>query len=123
MNWVKKHKLPAVKAIKYNNCPCLEIDNLWHTLYSIFNLAQTCQINVDILEEILDKPSECWPSFSKEKFIKSITKYNNSSASGPDKLSWSYLKCIINDEVCLEKIISIANMCFVLGLCVMNQRP
>ena len=44
MNWIKKHKLPAVEAIKYNNHLCLEIDNLWHALYSTFNLAQNCQL-------------------------------------------------------------------------------
>jgi len=77
MNWVKKHKLPAVEAIKYNNCPCLEIDDLWHALHSTFNLAQNCQIDVDILEEIPDKLSKCWLSFSKEEFIKSIAECNN----------------------------------------------
>ena len=87
MNWVKKHTLPVVKAVKYSNCPCLEINNLWHTLHFTFNLAQNCQINIDILEEISDKPSEYWLSFLKEEFIKSITKCNNSFTPGPDKLS------------------------------------
>ena len=29
MNWVKKRKLPAIKSIKYNGYPCLEIKDLW----------------------------------------------------------------------------------------------
>ena len=33
MNWVNKCKLLAVKVIKFNNQPCLEIDNLWNILY------------------------------------------------------------------------------------------
>ena len=28
MNWVNKHKLPAIKMIKYNGQPCLELDYL-----------------------------------------------------------------------------------------------
>jgi len=28
MNWVKKHKLPAIEAIKYNSRPCLKIKDL-----------------------------------------------------------------------------------------------
>jgi len=28
MNWVKKRKLPAIEAIKYNRQPCLKINNL-----------------------------------------------------------------------------------------------
>ena len=31
---------------------------------------------------------------------------------GPNKLSWYYLKIIVNDSVCLSKIIDIANTCF-----------
>ena len=42
--------------------------------------------------------------------------YNNLFASSPDKLSWSYLKCIINNKVCLENIISITNTYFELEL-------
>ena len=29
MNWVNKHKLLTIKAIKYNGCPCLKIKDLW----------------------------------------------------------------------------------------------
>jgi len=87
MNWVKKRNLSVVEAIKYNNCPCLEINNLWHALYSIFNLAQNCHVNIEILDEISDKSPKEWPSFSKKKFTKAITKYNNSSTPGSDKLS------------------------------------
>jgi len=40
INWVKKRKLPAIKAIKYNRQPCLELNNLWQALYESFNSAQ-----------------------------------------------------------------------------------
>jgi len=40
MNWVNKQKLLAIEAIKYNNCPCLEIKELWQALHSTFNMAQ-----------------------------------------------------------------------------------
>jgi len=29
MNWVNKQKLPAIEAIKYNDQPCLTIEDLW----------------------------------------------------------------------------------------------
>ena len=31
---------------------------------------------------------------------------------GPNKISWYHLKIIVNDSVCLSKIIDIANTCF-----------
>ena len=79
MNWVKKCKLPVVKAVKYNNCPCLNINDLWLTLYLISNMAQNQQVNIDILDEIPDKYSTDWPPFSEEEFIRSTAKYNNLS--------------------------------------------
>jgi len=115
INWVRKRNLPTVKAIKYNDCPCLEINDLWHTLHSTFNMAQDYYINIEILEEISDKTLEEWSSFSREEFMKAIAKCNNLSVPRPDKLSWGYQKCIIKNEVCLGKIISIANACFELG--------
>ena len=78
-------------------------------------MAQDWQFNADILNEIPDKHSTSWPPFSKEEFTRSIAKCSNSSTPGPDKLSWSYLKIIIKDNSCLEKIISIADACFELG--------
>ena len=39
MNQVNKCKILAVKAVKYNGCLCLEINNLWYALYSSFNIA------------------------------------------------------------------------------------
>ena len=56
MNWVKNHKLTAIKAIQYNGWSCLELDNLWQALHLLFNLAQNYQINPDLLEEISNKP-------------------------------------------------------------------
>jgi len=56
-----------------------------------------------------------WPTFSKEEFILALANCNNSSASGPDKLSWSHLKTIFKDDNYLNVIIRIANACIEVG--------
>ena len=56
-----------------------------------------------------------WASFSKEELKQAIVKYNDSSAPGPDKLSWRHLKIIIKQDKCLTNIINIANVCINLG--------
>ena len=86
MSWVNKYKLPAIESIKYDNQQCLEIKDLWNALYSTFNKALHHQVNVKVLNGIDDKPILPWPSFSKEKFRLTLSKCNNSSAPGPDKL-------------------------------------
>ena len=115
MNWVNKQKLPAIKTIKYNNQLCFEINNLWHILHSSFNTAHHCFINKRVLDEILAFPTAQWNGFSEEEFIIAITKCNNTFASRPDKLSWSHLKHILKDKICLYNVIKIANSCFDLG--------
>jgi len=111
MKWVNKCKLPTIESIKYNNCQCLKIDNLWNALHSTFNTALHCQVDVDILDEITDKPISSWPTFLKEEFRLALANCNNSFAPGPDKLSWSHLKTILKDDDCLNVIISIDNAC------------
>ena len=115
MNWINKKKLPAIKTIKYNDQQCLDIGNLWNTLHFTFNTALNHQVNVDILNEITDKPVVSWLTFSKEEFRSAISSCNNLSAPGPDKLLWSYLKTILKDNDCLNFIINIANTCIELG--------
>ena len=44
-----------------------------------------------------------------------IEKCNNSSAPGPDKLTWRHLKSIIRSEECICKLIDIANVYIDLG--------
>ena len=111
MNWVNKHKLPTIEAIKYNDQQCFDIDDLWNVLHSMFNTALHCQVDVKIFDEIPEKLTSLWPSFSKEEFRIAIANCNNTSIPGPDKLSWSHLKIILKDNKCLGIINCIANVC------------
>jgi len=40
-----------------------------------------------------------------------INKCNNLLASGPDRISWKHLKCVIKDDKCLSNIVNITNAC------------
>ena len=71
--------------------------------------------NIDVLDELADKPILPWPTFSKEEFRLVLVNCNNSSVPGPDKLSWSYLKIILKDDDCLNLIVNIANACIEVG--------
>jgi len=104
MNWVKKRKLLATEAIKYNGSSCLSPDSLWTALHISFNTALHRQVNVDILNEIEHKPCQIWNPFSKFEFRSAIQKCMDTSAPGPDRMSW-----------CHWKIINIANACINLG--------
>ena len=115
MNWVKKHKLPAIKAIQYEEHSYIKLEDLWITLHNSFNSAQTREINIHVLDEIPNKPMRSWNPFSKQELINTIEKCNNSSAPGPDKLTWNHIKSIIRNEDCVFKLIDITNTCINLG--------
>ena len=115
MNWVKKRKLPATEAIKYNGSPCLSPNSLWNTLYNSFNTALHCQVDLSILNEVECKPCQIWNPFSRYEFKSAIHKCIDTSAPGPDKVSWRHWKLIFKNDDCLSKIINIANTCINLG--------
>ena len=115
MNWINKHKLSTIKTIKYNDQQCLDINNLWNALHSTFNTALHQQVDINILDEITNKPISLWPAFSKEEFRFALSSCNNFSALGPDKLTQSYLKSILKDDECLNIIIHITNTCIEVG--------
>jgi len=52
INWINKHKMLAIEAIKYNNQLCLNIDNLWQALHLSFNTALHHSVNTSVLDEI-----------------------------------------------------------------------
>jgi len=49
-------------------------------------MALHCQVDVNILDKIADKPTSPWPAFSKEEFRQAIINCNNSSALKPSPL-------------------------------------
>ena len=115
MNWISRCKLPAIKAIKYNGRPCLSPESLWEALHNIFNTTLSCQVDSNILSEIKHKSTFCWSSFSKKEFKQAISKCNDSSLPGLNKLTWHHLKSIIKQDNCLVNIINITDSCINLG--------
>jgi len=115
MNWVKKRKLPATEAIKYNDTPCLTPESLWLALHNSFNTALHRQVNTSVLNKVECKPRQTWPPFSRFEFTSAISKCVDSSAPGPDKMTWCYWKLITKNDECLSRIINIADACINLG--------
>jgi len=115
MNWISRCKLPAIKAIKHNDRPCLSPESLWDTLHSTFNTVLNRQTNLNILGEIEHKATSRWYPLSKEEFNQAISKCNDLSATGPDNLTWRHLKSIVKQDECLVNIINIADSCINLG--------
>ena len=105
INWVKKHKLPAVEAIQYEGCLCIKLKDLWNAFYKSFNSTQERKVDIYFLDKIPNKPT------AKNKLINVIEKCNNLFVLGLDKLTWSHIKSIIRNNDCICKFIDIADVC------------
>ena len=111
MNWVRKKSMPAIESISYENRPCNTLPDLWHALHYSYNSAENRSIDIRFLNEIPQASPIKWPAFSKQEFRDAIAKCSSSSAPGPDHISWRHLKTLFSSDLCLEKIVNIANAC------------
>jgi len=81
----------------------------------MFNTAQHCHVESNVLNELESYSSLPWAQFVEEEFASSLLKCSNMSTLGPDKLSWRHFKIILKDKTCLRNIITIADTCIKLG--------
>ena len=79
-------------------------------LHISFNSAQNHQIDLQLLEELPNKEITIWVLFSSNELRSIIEKYNNTSTSRPNKLSWKHFKRITRDNIYLRKFIDITNI-------------
>jgi len=111
MSWVKKKALLAISTITYEGQPCNTLPSLWNTLHNLYNSAANRPVNTDILNHAPQSSTIEWPPFSKQEFRDAIAKCSSSSTPGPDHVSWRHLKPVIADDICLERVVDIANAC------------
>jgi len=69
----------------------------------------SCEVDLYLLDEIPDREPVNWTSFARKELINAIEKYNNSSAPGPDKLTWGHIKKIVRSKEYITRLIVIAN--------------
>ena len=115
INWVKKCKLPAIKALQFNRWLCVKLEDIWQVLYYMFNLAQNWQINLWLLDEVPAKPIYEWLSFFKTELRDAIKKCSSLSMSESNHILWYHFKILTTNNKCVTNFINIANECINLG--------
>jgi len=114
ISWVKQRKLPAVEAIRYQGLPCNSLPDLWHALHSSYNAVANRSVQLSILDDVPCLVPQPWVSFSILEMSKALKACSNVSASGPDYITWHYLKSILADNICASGILSLAQSCITL---------
>ena len=73
------------------------------------------KVDLYLLAKIPDRNPITWTLFTREELINIIEKCKNSSAPGPNKLTWSHIKKITKSKECITRLINITNACIKLG--------
>ncbi|CAA7264613.1 unnamed protein product [Cyclocybe aegerita] len=115
MEWVKQHKLPPCEAIQNGDQPCHDMDNLWDALHGMYNLASGREYNASVLDELSDEPVHEWANFSEHELLSALKGCSNSSAPGPDHVTWVHLKELLKDKHVPVLFIVLANTCLQVG--------
>ncbi|CAA7265986.1 unnamed protein product [Cyclocybe aegerita] len=114
MEWVK-HKLPPCEAIRNGDQPCHDMDDLWDTLHGTYNSASGHEYDASVLDELPDEPVCEWADFSEHELLSALKGCSNSSAPGPDHVTWVHLKELLKDKHVLALFIMLANACLWVG--------
>ncbi|CAA7270641.1 unnamed protein product [Cyclocybe aegerita] len=115
MEWVKQRKLPACEAIRNGDQPCHDMDDLWDALHGTYNLASGREYDASVLDELPDEPVREWADFSEHELLSALKGCSNSSAPGPDHITWVHLKELLKDKHILALFIVLANACLRVG--------
>ncbi|CAA7270009.1 unnamed protein product [Cyclocybe aegerita] len=115
MEWVKQRKLPPCEAIRDGNQPCHDMDDLWDALHSMYNLASGREYDASVLDELPNEPVREWADFSEHELLSALKGCSNSSAPGPDHITWVHLKELLKDKHVLALFIVLANACLRVG--------
>ncbi|CAA7271388.1 unnamed protein product [Cyclocybe aegerita] len=115
MEWVKQRKLPPCEAIRNGDQPCHDMDDLWDTLHGTYNSASGREYDASVLDELPDEPVREWADFSEHELLSALKGCSNSSAPGPDHVTWVHLKELLKDKHVLALFIVLANACLRVG--------
>ncbi|CAA7271389.1 unnamed protein product [Cyclocybe aegerita] len=115
MEWVKQRKLLPCEAIRHGHQPCHDMDDLWDTLHGTYNLASGREYDASVLDKLPDEPVREWADFSEHELLSALEGCSNSSAPGPDHVTWVHLKELLKDKHVLALFIVLANACLRVG--------
>ncbi|CAA7263238.1 unnamed protein product [Cyclocybe aegerita] len=115
MEWVKQRKLLPCEAIHNGDQPCHDMDDLWDALHGMYNSASGREYDTSVLDELPDEPVREWADFSEHELLSALKGCSNSSAPGPDHVTWVHLKELLKDKHVLALFIVLANACLRVG--------
>ena len=104
IRWTKPRAPPSFSTITDNGRPIPDMATLFDIMHWHFSLAADNSVSETFLASIPQIPQRSRPLISPHEIGEMLALTSNSSAPGPDHITWSHLKQILNQEQVLDAV-------------------
>ncbi|KAF8687537.1 hypothetical protein AX14_003668 [Amanita brunnescens Koide BX004] len=106
IRWTKPRPPPKFSSITRNGAPIPDMPTLFDVMHSQFLSAANHSVDESFLDSIPQEPVHSWPKISVLEIKNMLHLTSNSSAPGPDNVTWHHIKAIfdmegIGEAICL----------------------
>ncbi|KAF8697726.1 hypothetical protein AX14_001266 [Amanita brunnescens Koide BX004] len=109
IRWTRPRPPPKFSTITDNGAPIPDISTLFDVMHGHFSNAHTRNVSETFLDSIPQLETRSWPLISQTEVLDMIAKTSNTSAPGPDNVSWHHLKQISDVDGVLNSICTLFN--------------
>ncbi|KAF8659075.1 hypothetical protein AX14_007659 [Amanita brunnescens Koide BX004] len=104
IRWTKPRAPPSFSTITDNGRPIPDMATLFDVMHRHFSLAADNSVSETFLASIPQIPQRSRPLILPHEIGEMLALTSNSSAPGPNHITWSHLKQILNQEQVLDAV-------------------
>lgn len=109
IRWTKPRPPPKFSTILDNGHPIPDIATLFDVMHRHFSNASSHGISDNFLSGIPQLETRSWPPISHNEITDMLKLTSNTSAPGPDNLTWHHLKLIIDSVDVIDSLCTLFN--------------
>ena len=97
VRWTKPCPPPKYSTITRDGCPIEDVETLFDTMHAHFSTSPAAeQISWEVIDSIPQLPTRSFPAISQKEIWDALRPTTNSSAPGPDHVTWRHLKLALS---------------------------
>ncbi|KAF8698236.1 hypothetical protein AX14_001177 [Amanita brunnescens Koide BX004] len=118
IRWTRHRPPPKFSTITDNGTPIPDVSTLFDVMHRHFSNAESRDVSETFLANVPQLATRDWPPISHKEILDMVIKTSNTSAPGPDNLSWHHIKQIIDVDGVLDSICLLFN-----NICITGDWP
>ena len=114
VRWTKPRPPPKYSTIRRDGQPIKDVDTLFETMHNHFSTSPAANdISWEAINNIPEHTTRSFPPISKKEIWDALRPTTNSSAPGPDHVTWRHLKLALSIPETDDALVILFNMvCF-----------